>query len=86
MPVARSRSCTNSLSEAVLDRASRMSLGKPRRSASDTHERREIDLNERDDLVTEDPAALEFAARFEGQFLFDHEAGSWFDALWQGPF
>jgi putative DNA primase/helicase len=34
-------------------------------------------------LVTEDSAALEFAALHTGKLLFDHDAGCWFE--WAGP-
>ncbi|WP_246753290.1 phage/plasmid primase, P4 family [Methylobacterium organophilum] len=35
-----------------------------------------------DDLITEDSAALRFAAQYEGQLLFCHDTGAWF--VWSG--
>jgi putative DNA primase/helicase len=34
------------------------------------------------DIITEDLAALEFACRYEGELLHDHDAGSWY--VWTG--
>src|SRR5262249_17767447 len=35
------------------------------------------DLDERESLVTEDSAAIQFAERYRGDLLFDHDAGWW---------
>ena len=32
--------------------------------------------------ITEDSAALAFARKYAGQFLYDHDAGAWFN--WSG--